>query len=183
MKGLTPRLLRIVTAYGVNQVGTWFGYVALSVAVYDETHSALAVAALLAAAEALPGILVPVLVARVETSSRRHALSALYFFEAVIAAALAVCVGSHFALPIILVLAALDGLAAIAARALIRAEASRTGSAAYAQLGDPADGDADGAMERVSRTPRSTSHLPCQSSPDPFSPASLSPSWAVPPRC
>jgi len=43
----SPRLRRIVAAYTVNRLGTWFGFVALSVAVFDHTHSAAAVAALL----------------------------------------------------------------------------------------------------------------------------------------
>src|SRR5271155_1293067 len=90
MKGVSPRLLRIVGAYAVNQVGTWFGYIALSVAVYDETHNAFAVAGFLAAAEVLPAVLVPIVVAKVELSAWRWAITALYFAEAVLAAALAV---------------------------------------------------------------------------------------------
>ena len=55
----SPRLRRIVAGYTVNRLGTWFGYVALSLAVFDHTHSALAVAALLIAGQALPAFLVP----------------------------------------------------------------------------------------------------------------------------
>ena len=40
---------RILLAYTVNQLGTWFAYVALMLSVYDHTHSALAVAGLLVA--------------------------------------------------------------------------------------------------------------------------------------
>ena len=69
-------------AYTANRLGTWFGVVALMVAVYDHTHSALAVAALLLAWQALPAFVVPAVVARVEASSRRCELSGLYFFEA-----------------------------------------------------------------------------------------------------
>ena len=46
-------------AYTVNRLGTWFGVVALSLAVFDQTHSALAVAALLVAAQVIPAFLVP----------------------------------------------------------------------------------------------------------------------------
>ena len=120
----SPRLRRILAAYTVNRLGTWFGLVALSLAVFDHTHSALAVAALLFAWQALPAFLVPALVARVEASARRSELSGLYFFEAVATAALAVLLW-HFWLPAVLLLAALDGTAALAASALLRAEVAR----------------------------------------------------------
>ena len=55
---LRSRLRRILAAYTVNRLGTWFGLVALLVAVFDHTHSALAVAALLFAGQALPAFLV-----------------------------------------------------------------------------------------------------------------------------
>ncbi|HTC71737.1 MAG TPA: MFS transporter [Solirubrobacteraceae bacterium] len=120
----SPRLRRIITAYTVNRLGSWIGLVALSLAVFDHTHSALAVAALLFAWQALPAFLVPVVVARVEASVRRGELSGLYFFEAVATAALAVLLW-HFSLPAVLFIAALDGTAALAASALLRAEIAR----------------------------------------------------------
>jgi len=115
---------RILAAYTINKLGTWIGLIALLVAVYDHTHSAIAVAGLLFAAEALPAFVVPAVVARVEASVRRSELSALYFFEAVTTAALAVLLW-HFWLPAVLLLAALDGTAALAASALLRAEVAR----------------------------------------------------------
>jgi predicted MFS family arabinose efflux permease len=118
------RLRRIITAYTINRLGSWVGLVALSLAVFDHTHSALAVAALLFAWQALPAFLVPGLVARVEASARRSELSALYLFEAVATASLAVLLW-HFSLPAVLVLAALDGTAALAASALLRAEVAK----------------------------------------------------------
>ncbi len=118
----SPRLRRIIAAYTVNRLGTWFGVVALSLAVFDHTHSALAVAALLFAGQALPAFAVPAVVARVEASPRRNELSALYLFEAVVTAGLAALVLWHFSLPGVLLLAALDGTAALAASALLRAE-------------------------------------------------------------
>jgi MFS family permease len=120
----SSRLRRIIAAYTVNRLGTWFGLVALSLAVFDHTHSALAVAGLLLAGQALPAFVVPALVARVETSRRKSELSNLYFFEAVATAALAVLLW-HFWLPAILLLVALDGTAALAASALLRAEVAR----------------------------------------------------------
>jgi len=56
----------------------------------------------------LPALAVPALVARVEASTRRRTLSALYAFEAACAALLAALVW-HFLLGAILVLVALDG--------------------------------------------------------------------------
>lgn len=121
----SARVRRIVTAYTVNRLGTWFGFLALSIAVYDHTHSAVAVAGTLLAGQVLPAFLVPALVARVETSSHRGALSSLYLFEAITALALAGVVAWHFALVAVLVLVALDGTAALAASALLRAAAAR----------------------------------------------------------
>jgi predicted MFS family arabinose efflux permease len=120
----STRLPRIIAAYTVNRLGTWFGYVALSLAVFEQTRSALAVAALLVVGQALPAFLVPTLVARVETSQRRAKLSALYTFEALATVALAVLLW-NFWLPAVLVLVAIDGTAALAASALLRAEAAR----------------------------------------------------------
>jgi Transmembrane secretion effector len=121
----SSRLRRILVAYTVNRLGTWFGLVALSLAVFDHTHSALAVAALLLAWQALPAFIVPAVVARVEASQRGRELSGLYFFEAVTTVALAILLW-HFWLPAVLLLAAIDGTAALAASALLRAEVART---------------------------------------------------------
>jgi predicted MFS family arabinose efflux permease len=121
----SARLRRIITAYTVNRLGTWFGYVALSLAVFEHTHSALAVAALLIAGQALPAFLAPAIVARAEASPRRAELSALYLFEAIATAALAGLLLWHFWLPGVLLLVALDGTAALAANALLRAAAAR----------------------------------------------------------
>jgi hypothetical protein len=104
------RLRRIIGAYTVNRLGTWFGFVALSVAVFDHTHSAVAVAALLISGQALPAFAAPALAARVEASQRRGVLSGLYLFEGVVTTLLAVLLW-HFWL---------------AASALLRAETART---------------------------------------------------------
>ncbi len=120
----SPQLRRIIVAYTVNRLGTWFGLIALMLAVFDHTHSAIAVAGLLLAGQALPAFVVPAVVARVEASTSRRELSGLYFFEAVATAALAVLLW-HFWLPAVLLIAALDGTAALAASSLLRAELAR----------------------------------------------------------
>jgi MFS family permease len=142
----SPRLRRILAAYSVNRLGTWIGTVALSLAVYDHTHSALAVAATLGAAQVIPGFVVPVLVARVEASSRRRELTALYLFEAVATAALALLVW-HFWLPAILLIVALDGTAALAASALLRSETARAARAEAEAITDAEHGEG-GAEQR-----------------------------------
>ncbi len=121
----SPKLQRVIVAYTVNRLGTWFGFIALSLAVFDHTQSALAVAALLVIGQAIPALLTPALVARVEAFSRRGALSALYLFEAAATGALAALLLWRFSLPGILLLVALDETAALAASALLRAEAAR----------------------------------------------------------
>jgi hypothetical protein len=121
----SSRLRTIIAAYTINRLGTWFGFIAVSLAVFDHTHSALAVAALLLVGEALPAFVVPALVARVEASPRRRELSQLYFFEAVTTTALAILL-FRFWLPAVLLLVALDGTAALVASALLRAAAART---------------------------------------------------------
>jgi hypothetical protein len=114
-----------VLAYTINRLGTWIGVVSLSVAVFDHTHSALAVAALLVSAQVLPAFVTPVLVARIEGSSRSGLLAGLYVFEAAATAALAVLLWDFFWLPAVLALVALDGAAALAASALLRAAVAR----------------------------------------------------------
>jgi hypothetical protein len=115
---------RIVSAYTVNRLGSWFGFVALSVAVFDHTDSAIAVAALLIAGQALPAFVAPALAAWVEASPRRGVLSGLYVFEGIATALLAVSLW-YFWLPAILLLVALDGMAALASSALLRSETAR----------------------------------------------------------
>jgi MFS family permease len=115
---------RIVGAYTVNRLGTWFGFVALSVAVFDHTHSALAVAAMLVSAQVLPAFLVPAVVARVETSRARALFSGLYVIEAIATIALIVLI-HNFSLAAVLALVAVDGTAALAASALLRTALAR----------------------------------------------------------
>jgi hypothetical protein len=143
----SSRLRRIVAAYTINRLGTWFGYVALSLAVYQHTHSTVAVAALLVSGQALPAFLVPALVARIEASSRRAELTALYLFEGLATTALAVLLW-HFWLPAVLVLVLLDGTAALAASSLLRAEAAR---AARDELEGPAVDAPEAAGPRAGR--------------------------------
>lgn len=125
----SPQLRRIVVAYTINRLGSWLGLLALVLSVYDHTRAAsgrpLAVAALLCASLAVPALIVPAVVARVEASKRRRELSGLYLFEALVTGGLVVLV-TRYSLPAILVLVVLDGIAALAAGALLRSEVARS---------------------------------------------------------
>lgn len=126
--GKASALHRIVAAYTINQLGWWFAFVALQIAVWEHTHNSLALAGLLVAA-VLPALLATAVVARIEASSRRGMLSLLYGIEALCAGAIALMLW-NFSLPGILVFIAIDGSVAFAARALVRSEAARAGELA-----------------------------------------------------
>ncbi len=120
----SSRLRRILLAYTINELGTWFGYVALALGVYDRTGSAIATAGLFVARGLLPALLAPLLVARVERSRHGGRLTGLYALEAVLTLALALVLW-HFWLVGVLVLVTIDGVVAVAAIALVRASAAR----------------------------------------------------------
>jgi MFS family permease len=122
----SPLLRRIVGAYTVNRLGTWFGVIALTIVVFNHTRSALAVAGLLIATQVIPAFLSPALIARVEAHPGRGMLSALYMFEALVTLAIA-ALAWKFSYPALLPLVAIDGTAALAANSLLRSEAARAG--------------------------------------------------------
>jgi MFS family permease len=124
----SSRLRRILLAYTVNELGTWFGYVALALGVYDHTHSAFATAGLFIARGLLPALLAPVLVARVERLDRRGMLAGLYVLEALLTLALAALLW-RFSFAGVLVFVAIDGIVAVAATALVRASTARAAEA------------------------------------------------------
>jgi len=117
-------LRRITVAYTVNELGNSLGAVAIAVAVYDHTHSAVATAALFVSIYFLPAVLATLAVAWLESFARRGIQAALYCAQAATTGGLAALV-LHPALAPILVLAAIDGLAALASRALLRAVVSQ----------------------------------------------------------
>ncbi len=117
-------LRRITAGYTINELGNSLGAVAIAVAVYDHTHSAVATAALFISIYFLPALLATLAVAWLESFARRGIQAALYCVQALTTGALAALV-VHPALAPILVLAAIDGLAALASRALLRAVVSQ----------------------------------------------------------
>jgi MFS family permease len=110
---------RLGAAYVLNELGNWLGEVALALVVYDRTGSALATAGLFLCSRFLPAFVGPALVARLQHLAPRRSLPALYVAEAAVFGVLAALAGS-FTLPAFLALTAVDGVLAIAARALTR---------------------------------------------------------------
>jgi MFS family permease len=114
-----PEFRRLGVAYVLNELGNWVGEVALALVVYDRTGSALATAGLFLCSRFLPAFVGPALVARVQSAAPRRSLPALYGAEAAVFVLLAALAGD-FALPAVLVLTAVDGAVAMAARVLTR---------------------------------------------------------------
>jgi predicted MFS family arabinose efflux permease len=115
-----PAYCRLLSAYTLTQLAWWVGTLALAVLVYRRTGSALASAAFFLCAQFVPALLSPALVARIDQRAARRVLPELYAAEAFAFAALT-WVSSHFFLGTLLVIVALDGVIALAGRALIRA--------------------------------------------------------------
>ncbi len=125
-------LRRITLAYAVNELGNWLGAVALTVAVFDHTRSAVATAALFVSVRFLPAAAITAVVAWLESLGRRRVVASLYGVQAMTTAGLALLV-VHPVLAPILVLGAADGLAAMAARALLRTSISQGSADSHAR--------------------------------------------------
>jgi hypothetical protein len=127
------------SAYLVNELGNWLGEVALAIVVFDQTGSPLAVAGLFLAMQFAPALATPPLIARIDAVATRRALAGLYAAEAVAFVVLAALAsGGSLALALILVVAAIDGTLATAARARTRA----TGAAILQPAGLLREGNA-----------------------------------------
>jgi hypothetical protein len=112
---------RLLAAYCVNALGNWLGDIALAAVALHETGSPLAVAGVLAAGQFVPALAGPLVVARAERLPADRAIPLLLAFQALVFGALAVLVTTGFPLAAVLALAALDGIAGLAARALSKA--------------------------------------------------------------
>ena len=110
---------RLLAAYTLNELAFMVGSLALALLVYQRTGSALGAAAFFLAAQFVPALISPLAVARLEHLPPRPLLPALYWFEALVFFALA-WVAVHFSLALVLVLALVDGVAALTARSLAR---------------------------------------------------------------
>jgi MFS family permease len=116
---------RLALASLVNELGNWLGEIALAVVVFDQTGSPVATAGLFIAMQFVPALATPPVIARVDALHSRSALGLLYFGEALAFCGLALlATADTFALAPVLVLAAIDGTLATAARARTRATAA-----------------------------------------------------------
>jgi MFS family permease len=115
-----PAFRRLALSYSVNEMGDWLGIVALSVLVFELTDSALATALLFIGTGFLPALLTPFMVARFERPPPRFVLPAIYAGEALAFGALALLAGS-FSLPLVVLVATIDGALALTAKTLTRA--------------------------------------------------------------
>jgi MFS family permease len=119
-----PGFRRLAASYFTNELGNWLGEVALAVLVFDLTDSPIATAGLFVAMQFVPALTTPLLIARIDAWSHRRALSILYAAEAAAFCALALLASEEaFVLSAVLVIAAIDGTLATAARARSRAAA------------------------------------------------------------
>jgi MFS family permease len=115
----TPPFARLLTSYFVNELGDTVGALALAILVYDATGDPMATTALLVASRFVPSLLAPGLTARVDQFPVGRTLALIYLVEAACFAVLAL-LATSFWLPLVLVLALVDGLLALTARALTR---------------------------------------------------------------
>lgn len=114
-----PTFRHLAAAFTINELGNWIADVALAILVFNRTGSPLATAGLFLALRFAPALLAPLVTSRLEVFNARRIVPAVHLGEALIFAGIAV-LAHYFSLPGVLVLAALDGLLAIAAKALTR---------------------------------------------------------------
>jgi predicted MFS family arabinose efflux permease len=110
---------RLLAAYTLNELALSIGSVTLAVLVYRRTASAYGAAAFFLSAQFVPALFSPALVARVDKLPARIVLPVFYGLEALAYAGLA-GLASSFVLEPVLALAIVDGVLALAARALAR---------------------------------------------------------------
>jgi predicted MFS family arabinose efflux permease len=111
---------RLLASYTVNELGDSVGLVALAILVYDRTQAVAPTAAFFIVAKFLPALLAPVITARLDQMAVRRTLPGIYLLEAAAFAALALVASGDFFLPLVLILALVDGALAITGRGLTR---------------------------------------------------------------
>jgi MFS family permease len=111
---------RLLASYTLNELGDSVGIVALAILVFDRTGDVAATSAFFIVGKFLPALLAPALTARLDQVSLRRTLPGIYLFEALAFGALALIADGTFVLPLVLVLALLDGTLAVTGRGLTR---------------------------------------------------------------
>jgi predicted MFS family arabinose efflux permease len=120
-----PGFRRLAASYTLNELGWGFATVALGLLVFDHTHSALATTALWLCTLLIPALVGPAATAQLDRAGVRRVLPGLYLAEAAIFVALALLASGPW-LPLVLLLAAVDGVLALVGRALTRAAVAAT---------------------------------------------------------
>ena len=120
-----PGFRRLAASYTLNELGWGFATVALGLLVFDHTGSALATTALWVCTLLIPALVGPAATAQLDRAGVRRVLPALYLAEAAIFVALALLASAPW-LPLVLLLAAVDGVLALVGRALTRAAVAAT---------------------------------------------------------
>jgi MFS family permease len=114
-----PGFARLAVTFTLNDLAHFLATIALSLLVYDETGDAGATTALFLAAEFLPGLAVPALAARVDGMRPARVLGIAYVLEAGLLGGIALLTGA-FWLPLVLLLAFVNGALAATGRAVTR---------------------------------------------------------------
>lgn len=114
-----PGFARLAITFTLNDLAHFLATIALSLLVYDQTGDAAATTALFLAAEFLPGLVVPALAARVDGMQPARVLGIAYVLEAALLGGIALLTGA-FWLPLVLVLAFVNGALATTGRAVTR---------------------------------------------------------------
>ena len=108
---------RLLAAYLLNELAWSVGTLALALLVYRRTGSAIGSTGFFLCSQVLPALISPALVAKLDRRAPSRLLPVLYAIEAVLFGVLA-WMTSRFAVAPVLVLALLDGVVAIIARAM-----------------------------------------------------------------
>lgn len=120
-----PEFRALLVSYVINRAGDVVGALALAVVVLASTGSALATALLFLASQFLPGLVGPLLVARLDRRAPGRLLPVLYAAECCLFLALAALVHHAGLIPIV-ALAFVDATLAFAARTVTRSASATT---------------------------------------------------------
>ena len=115
-----PTYRRLLAAYTLNELAWSIGSLTLALLVYRRTGSAVGAMGYFLAAQFVPALIAPAVVARLDQRPVRRVLPTLYALEA-LAFLLLGWVASRFLVAPVLALTIIDGVLALSARPLARA--------------------------------------------------------------
>ena len=120
-----PEFRSLLLSYAVNRTGDQLGIFALAIVVFDRTGSALATAVLFLATQFAPGLLGPLVVARIDSNQLGRLLARIYAAETALFAVLA-AIAPHGPVAAVVAVAFVDATLAFTARVLTRSGAAST---------------------------------------------------------